>query len=221
MRRRLPYLGLLLLAWLAATGEVGVCPLFQPATPEQGGGGVIIPTNYLDPDSTLATLARGMNAKANGRDAYMGGIADTTRDGRSFRANFDPSVVARYNAQPGAVGGWDPWGTDLERQWFFNFVQYKSGAYTMTWGPDTFHPADDRGVDVALLHRSYKITSLQSDGSNLIIAVGYADLFFLRNASGRWVILRWDDRADDAYGGANPPNAEQVPLGWRRLTQRG
>ena len=218
--RRLPRFALLALAWLAATGHVGMCDLFRPATPERGGTGNVILTNYTDPDSTLATMARGMAAKADGRDAYMGGVADTIRDSRSFTATFDPAVLARYNSQPNAVPGYDPWTTDLERTVFLNFIQYKSGEYAMTWGPDTFNPIDDRQPDSAVLHRSYQITARLDPTTTLIIAVGYADLTFVRTASGRWAITRWDDRVDPAYGGANPSNPDQVPYGWRRLTQR-
>jgi hypothetical protein len=218
--RRLPRLLLLGLTWLAATGHIGMCDLFRPATPERGGTGTLIHTNYTDPDSTLGTMARGMAAKGDGRDAYMGGIADTVRDARSFTATFDPAVLARYNSQPGAVPGYDPWTTDLERTVFLNFIQYKTTEYAMAWGPDNSNPIDDRQQDSAVLHRSYQITT-QLSSSTLIIAVGYADLTFARTPSGRWVITRWDDRVDPAYGGANPSNPEQVPYGWRRLTQRG
>ena len=216
--RRVRGFALLALAWLAASGHVGMCDLFRPATPERGGGGTVILTNYSDADSTLATMARGMSAKGDGRDAYMGGIADTLRDGRSFTATFDPAVLARYNSQPGAVQGYDPWTADLERTVFVNFVQYRVTAYVMTWGPDTFNPVDDRQPDSAVLHRHYQITS---DNGTLIIAVGYADLTFAHTPSGRWVLTRWNDRVDPAFGGANPSNPEQVPYGWRRLTQRG
>lgn len=220
LKRRAPRLALLALAWLAASGHVGMCELFRPATPEQGAAGIVVLTNYTDPDSTLATMARGLGAKGDGRDAYMGGVADTARDARSFRALFDPAVVARYNAQPGATGGWDPWTGDLERTFFFNFVQYKTTPFTMTWAPDEFNPTDDRQPDTALLHRYYHVTTRLSDGSDLLIAVGYADLQFVRTVGGRWVIVIWTDRADPASGGANPSNPEQVPLGWRRLTLR-
>ncbi|MBI1799570.1 MAG: hypothetical protein HYR73_07750 [Candidatus Eisenbacteria bacterium] len=220
MRRHAPRIAILVLAWLSATGEVGVCPLFRPATPEQGGTGTLVHTNYSLPDSTLATLARGVAAKVNGTDAYMGGIADTTRDHHLFRAFFDAAIVARYTSNPNAQPVPNPWNTDLERTFFFNFVQYKSLDYKMTWASDVSNPIDDLGPDFATLHRSYQVTNRLSDGTDAIIAVGYADLFFVHTSSGRWVIVNWVDRVDPAFGGANPPNPDQICIGWRRLNLR-
>jgi hypothetical protein len=221
MRRVAPRLGLLALAWLAATGEVGVCPLFRPATPEQGGTGTIIPTDYTDPDSTLATMARGIAGKGEGIDAYMGGIADTVRDVHLFRAFTDPAVESRYLSTPGALPIPVPWSTDNERHFFSAFVTYRKTAYTMIWGPDQFNPVDDLGSDLATLHRHYLITTRLTDGSDLVIAVGYVDLLMVRTTAGRWVVVIWNDRVDPAFGGADPPNPEQVAYSWRRLTQRG
>jgi hypothetical protein len=215
-------LGLLLLAWLASTGSIGMCDLFKPATPEAGGTGTLVLTNYSDPDSTLDTMARGMAAKGNGTSAYMGGIADTVRDLHIFRTVFDQAVLARYNSIPGALEPPDPWG-DQERTFFFNFIQYKSNAsYDMKWDLDPFNPDPPLGPGdtSALRHRSYQVTAKQSDGSVAIIAVGYAELLFVRTTTGRWVIAVWSDHVDPAYGGANPPNPDQVCLGWRRLNLR-
>jgi hypothetical protein len=220
MKRRLPLLVLLALAWLAATGEVGVCKLFRPASPETGGTSSLVLTNYTQPDSTLATMARGIKAKVNGTDAYLGGIADTSRDGRAFRAGFDPAIVARYTSQAGSLPIPDPWSTDLERTFFFNFVQYRSTPYTMTWAPDPANPLDDLGPDAAVIHRAYLVTTHQDDGTDPTIAVGFADLFFVRTAAGRWVIVGWGDRVDPAAGGANPSDPEKVCFGWRRLNLR-
>ena len=223
MRRgRAARLAILALAWLATTGAVGVCKLFRPATPESGGTGTLIPANYSDPESTLVTLARGVAGKANGLAAYSGGIADTTRDGRSFSATFDPAVLARYNSLPGALEVPKRWDEVYERTFFFNFIQYKKNAdYTLAWAPDQFNPIDPpRGADSALLHRAYRVTAHLSDGSDLIIAVGYADLSFVLTAASRWVIVGWQDRVDPAFGGANPLNPDQVSAGWRRLNLR-
>lgn len=221
-RRRLATLGVLLLAWLASIGAVGMCDLFRPATPEAGGSGTVILTNYTDPDSTLSTMARGIAAKSNGTDAYMGGIADTVRDLHLFRTFFDQSVLSRYFSIPGALPYPDPWGQQ-ERTFFFNFIQYKANAqYEMTWAPDNFNPdpPTDPNAPLALIHRAYKVTAKQSDGSQLIIAVGYAELLFVHTTTGRWVIAVWSDHVDPAYGGANPNNPDEVCMGWRRLNLR-
>ncbi|MGH7743143.1 MAG: hypothetical protein ACRENS_14110, partial [Candidatus Eiseniibacteriota bacterium] len=153
--RNLAPLGLLLLVWLASIGALGMCDLFKPATPESGGTGTLVLTNYSDPDSTLSTMARGIAAKTNGTDAYMGGIADTVRDLHVFRTAFDQAVLQRYNSIPGAQVVPDPWGSQ-ERTFFFNFIQYKANAaYTMTWAPDNFNPdaPTDPNAPSALLHR--------------------------------------------------------------------
>jgi hypothetical protein len=220
--RRLGTLGLLLLAWLASIGSIGMCDLFRPATPESGGTGTVILTNYNDPDSTLVTMARGLAAKNNGTNAYMGGIADTIRDLHTFRTVFDQAVLSRYNSIPGALEIPDPWG-DQERTFFFNFIQYKTNAvYNMTWTTDNFNPdpPTDPNAPLALIHRHYQVTAKQSDGSLAIIAVGYAELLFIHTTTGRWVIAVWSDHVDPAFGGANPPNPDQVCLGWRRLNLR-
>ena len=222
MRGRGGGLAILALAWLASTGAVGACKLFRPASPEQGGAGVLVLTNYSDPESTLVTLARGMAGKTNGLAAYSGGIAHLARDGQAFIATFDPAVLARYNSLPGANLPTGPWDEVYEDTFFFNFIQYKKSAeYSLVWGPDQFNPIDPpRGADAALLHRSYKVTARLSAGSNLIIAVGYADLSFVLTPASRWVIVGWQDRVDAVYGGANPGNPDEVSLGWRRLNLR-
>lgn len=221
IKRQVAMLGLLLLAWLASTGSIGMCDLFRPATPEAGGTGTLVVTNYTEPDSTLATMARGMAAKSNGTSAYMGGIADTVRDLHIFRTVFDQAVLARYNSLPGALQPPDPWG-DQERTFFFNFIQYKaSAAYSMTWDIDTFNPDSphDPNATVELRHKIYQVTAKQSDGSIAIIAVGYAELLFVKTGAGRWVIAVWSDHVDPVYG-VNPANPDQVCLGWRRLNLR-
>jgi len=220
--KRAASLGVLALAWLATTGTVGMCPLFEPATPQSGGTGTLVVTNYTDPDSTLTTMARGLAAKTNGTDAYMGGIADTVRDLHIFRTVFDTAVLARYNSIPGAQQIPDPWG-DQERTFFFNFIQYKTNAtYSMAWAPDPFNPDPplDPSAPTALIHRSYVVNARFSDGTTSIIAVGYAELLFVHTVTNRWVIAVWSDHVDPAYGGANPPNPDQVCLGWRRLNLR-
>ena len=92
----------------------------------------------------------------------------------------------------------------------------------MIWTPDPFNPdpPHDPNATVELRHRAYQVTAKQSDGSLAIIAVGYAELLFVRTTTGRWVITVWSDHVDPAYGGANPPNPDQVCLGWRRLNLR-
>jgi hypothetical protein len=167
-------------------------------------------------------MARGVAAKSQGTNAYMGGIADTVRDLHIFRTVFDQAVLNRYYSIPGALPVPDPWG-DQERTFFFNFIQYKANAtYRMTWAPDPFNPDPpvDPSAPGALLHRAYNVTVTFSDGTNSIIAVGYAELLFVHTSTGRWVINVWSDHVDPAYGGADPPNLDQVCLGWRRLNLR-
>jgi hypothetical protein len=220
MKRPLVRIALLAICWLAATGEVGVCKLFRPASPETGGTNSLVVTNYTYPDSTLTTMARGIEAKVSGTDAYLGGIADTTRDGHMFRAGFDPAIVARYTSQAGSLPIPDPWNTDLERAFFFNFVQYRTTPYTMTWAHDAANPLEDYEPDFAVLHRSYLVTTHLTDGTDATIAVGFADLFLVRTSAGKWVIAGWGDRVDPAAGGANPSDPEKVCFGWRRLNLR-
>lgn len=86
----------------------------------------------------------------------------------------------------------------------------------MTWEPYGPLGNETGSADDSLLHRKYTIVQLVSNGSRArreIIAVGAADLYFVRSAHkpGRWVIAEWQDYR--VFG----PDSVGPTLGSRRL----
>jgi hypothetical protein len=215
--RRLAGGGILLCAWLAATGAIGSCPFFQPETPEKSVG-TPIPTNYTVPTQTLETLARGMADKtANGQNVYMSAFADSSAlsvgDGRAYHAFFDPRDVLEQPQH-------DPdWTKELEPYVYNLLVRRFSLPFEMTWEP--YEPAGNEtgGIDDSLLHRKYRIVQVDSRGPTVTrttLAVGAADLQFVRSAldANKWVIATWQDFR--AVGS----DSALVTLGHRRLESR-
>jgi hypothetical protein len=213
---------LLLIAWITTTGA-GCTDLFKPRTPEpptEAG----VPTNYFDPDSTLATMARAIVAKAgsNALSAYLGGLADSVGagDGAEFYAYFDAAAAARWQSVSGrelpAV-----WTRIPLEERFFNSLPGLSGTrpFEFDWLPDVEHPIDEElGINQKLLHRQYLLLALPTGVENAdTLAIGYADLLFIKSLSAdKWVIRRWQDRVDPAVG-ANPVNPSQLSFSARRL----
>ncbi len=103
------------------------------------------------------------------------------------------------------------WGPALERQ-LFSFLPGLSGdVFSFGWLGDEQHPDDeDLGPNMKLLHRQYQLTAAPEGGGNFVtLAIGFADLTFIKNRSGdRWVIARWQDRVDPSVG-PNPSSGHQ------------
>jgi len=215
MKPRVAPLLLLVATWAMCTGAVGACNLFRPATPEGGGAGVFVRTNYTDPDSLLATMALGLDAKAqgNGPDAYTGALG-TADNGGAFSATFDPAVVinAGLTVAP-------PWGLDEERRFFGGFVGLRSTAYDMQWSPNpdpSVHDViEDRHV---ILYRKYQVYALPTEGDAERIAIGLADLEMVSNGT-RWFLVKWTDHVDPSIG-ATPPAQEDKSFSARRIDYR-
>jgi len=195
------------------------CDLFKPATPETGGGGASLIANYSTPDSCLRYIEVGIERKdAVGQTAYLGALADSGKgDGVGFHAFFDPVVWNAYT-------GFKPadWNLDYETQFLPLFIQKYADPYQVTWLPDVYHPHDDEiDADHMILHRRYEVRALrQVTGDTLLIAVGYADLYFTRITTSRWAMVRWEDRVDPNVG-AEPANPVQRCFGYRRLNGSG
>jgi hypothetical protein len=216
--RRLSGCGILLVAWLVATGAVGTCPFFQPTAPETPNRPPI-PTDYSIPTRTLETMARGMVDKtSNGQDVYMSTFAESSAvsvgDGRAYHAFFDLLDL---------VGHGNPdWGREEEPSVFNSLVQHYSLPFEMTWEP--YEPAGNEtgGGDDSLLHRRYRIVQVARTGNTIIrttLAAGAADLHFVRSLRdpSKWVIAIWQD-----YHAADESDSAQVvTLGRRRLESRG
>jgi len=206
--RRIP-----LLLGLSAGLLLGGCNLFQPRTPEppsQGG----VQTNYSDPASTLATMARAIEAKAagNSTSAYLGALADSlvSGDAQNFIAYFDPAAVAAWQSVTGKTPPLE-WGPSLENLLFIHLPELSGNGYNFYWREDVQHPNDeDPAPGVKVLHRQYELTATPAAGGNVeTLAIGYADLTFIKSSGGdRWVIARWQDRVDPAVG-PNPSSGRQ------------
>jgi hypothetical protein len=191
------------------------CELFKPATPEVGGGKSTLLPSYATPESCLRYMQIGIERKDNlGQSAYLGALADTTRDGLGFHAFFDPDV---WNAYAGIRPG--DWNLDYETQFLSLYFSVKLSPYQMKWLPDEVYPYDYLSPegDRMILYRRYEVRALQqSPVDTLLITVGYADLYFARISASRWALYRWQDRVDPAVG-ARPADGDQRTFGYRRL----
>jgi hypothetical protein len=195
---------LALAAWLAAAG----CDYFRPADPEPPGGAAI-PADYSDPDATLRTmaLAIGDKARTNGASAYAGAFAD------GFQHQFWPDDVQSWESSSGRPA--PVWNLQLERNFYTLFVGLRGDNYLLEWLPDETRPDPPEDLAQATIHRHYLITTETEDNVPTgFLAIGYADLTFVKSAQGEWLITRWEDRLDP---GADPNEPEQVTLGLRRL----
>jgi len=215
MRNRLAALGILALTWCASTGAIGACNLFRPAVPESGGTGVFVIVNYTDPDSTLETMARGLEAKAqgNGLDAYLGALSTPADGGAAFAASFDAAVLG-VRGIPVAPA----WGVEEERRFYSGFINVRSRPYDMQWSQD---PTQNDFIEErhVILHRRYEVYALPEEGDAERIAVGYADLDLVNNGT-RWFLTHWTDRVDPTVGPSPQQNEEDQSFSARRLDNR-
>jgi hypothetical protein len=195
------------------------CELFKPATPEVGDGGSTLLPSYATPESCLRYMKIGIERKDNlGQDAYLGALADTTTQGIGFHAFFDPAV---WNAYDGIRPA--DWNLNYEAQFLSLFFSVKLNPYEMKWLPDDNYPYDYLSPegDRMILRRRYEVRAVPKPPADvLLIAVGYADLYFARISASRWALYRWQDRVDPAVG-AQPDSADQRTFGYRRLNAGG
>lgn len=215
--RRVLSLAVLGTTWLLLTSHLfsGCDGLFRPAIPEAPSSVEPVTADYSEPDSTLATLARGLSSKGqnSGTAAYLGALAEDDAGGSLFRAYFDPTDSAFFAQSGGTVPAWNK---SNESFFFSNLVQQvrTKDEYRMTWEPDLENPRDDFGDNDATIHRRYILYADPSSGASIIIAIGYADLLFNKSTEGKWLIVRWSDRRDPT---ADPEDENQKSLGTRRL----
>jgi hypothetical protein len=213
MHRCRPLAAVLALGLLAVLGAG--CDVFKVARPEAGDTGAVLLPSYVEPESCLRYMQLGIERKDNvGQAAYLGALADSTKDGVGFHAFFDPAV---WNAYTGTDKPAD-WDLSHETQFLAVLVRVTGDPYLMLWQPDEVHPHDEE-VDAThrILHRHYLVYSMQqSTGVSLLIAVGYADLYFTKTSAARWALARWQDRVDPEVG-AQPADPLQQTFGYRRL----
>ena len=211
-----PTCAALVLGLLAAL--VAGCDLFKVARPEPGTGGSVLVANYSEPESCLYYMRVGIERKDDvGQTAYLGALADSTKDGVGFHAFFDEKVWSAYT-------GFKPtdWNLDYETQFVPLFLQKYADPYELEWLPDSIHPYDEKpDLTHQILHRRYEVRAVrQAPSPTLLIAVGYADLYFTQISADRWALARWEDRLDPAVG-VEPSDPVQRSFGYRRLNGSG
>lgn len=189
------------------------CGLFRPTSPEIGAGQSTLLASYADPESCLKYMAIGIERKDNvGLTAYVGALADSAGDGVGFHAFFDAAV---WNAYTGVKP--DDWDLDHEETQFYPaFIALRTDTLDMEWSTDEQHPLDETiDSDHVILHRKYEVHAISAT-ETLLIAIGYADLYFTRISASRWALTRWQDRVDPAIG-VNPANEMWRTFGYWRL----
>jgi hypothetical protein len=204
----------LLLAGSLAALLLAGCSLFEPTSPEAGSGGTTLLTNYADPESCLKYMAIGIVNKDAGLAAYIGALADSAGgDGVGFHAFFDTAVLNAYTRTTGLKI--EDWNLGSERTQFLPYLgKLRLEPYVMGWTADEQH-LDNVEDTRAVLHRHYRVVAVTSTDS-LIIAVGYADLYFTKLSASRWALTRWEDRVDPDYG-VYPANDLWRTFGYWRL----
>lgn len=214
--RGLPRLALLALAWCTLTGGVfsGCRGLFTPAIPEPPRGEPIVP-DYRDPEATLRTMVKGLQAKGDGYSAWLGAFADTARDGVDYHQFFDSGDLQYYQGTCGCVAPTD-WRAAQEQEFFLDFLQvYPSDERLAIFDPVEEDPDPPAQGDTQLLHRRYRVLATALDENTKEIAVGFADLTFTK-VGDRWLITKWEDRVDPDVG-VQPLDPDRLTLGRRRL----
>jgi hypothetical protein len=183
---------LLLLTLLAGSGAG--CGLFSTGVPEKPRDNPPIPPNFSVPESTLATMARAVNARS--ASDYGQCLADTLLEQREFHASFDPADITQFE-QSGRTPPAD-WRRDNELTFFPQFMTYNPNAYY-----DLYFSLDtDRGgiIDVGgatakkIYNLHYRVWAAGSP-----VAAGSAGLTFERvGLSGDVKVTFWEDHRDTA-----------------------
>jgi len=212
MKGRRALVGVLLGACVSGLSSNGCSELHRPTAVVQDRSH--FSPSYAMPESCLYYMQVGIERKDDvGQAAYLGALADTLTDGLGFHAFFDPAV---WNAYAGIKPA--DWGLAHEAQFLSVFIHSYADPYETKWLPDENYPYDLMpDADHAILHRRYEVRAVrQSTAADLLIAVGYADLYFARISAARWALYRWQDRVDPAVG-AQPTDPDQRTFGYRRL----
>ena len=213
-------LGALPLAALLAL-PVGCVNPFQPASPEAPSGAPVI-EDFKTPFKVLETMQAGIeNRTINGANAYLHALADSTAAGdRAFRAFYDPAVKSSWESA-NQLSAPEPWDLRLERNLHSKLSEIRpTYNYTFQWDLDPASPSDDdpnaAPDDTVQFHRHYTLFAAPTGGENEIIGIGFVDLSFQKESSGRWSIFRWHDRVDPAVG-VNPAQPDQRTFSFWRL----
>jgi hypothetical protein len=186
---------LLALAWLALTGALGPCSLFKPADPEQGSGAQLIPSNYAEYDSTLATMQRAIDAKgtSNSKDIYLSALSTAGDAGGPFVARFDQVTVSRYLADHPTVPS--SWTQTQEESFLEDLYADNAGVtYRMSWAP--YPPGGEESLtpDRVGIYRKYTIQIIAASGGVPFVE-GWARLTLVKSGTS-WKLVEWDDRGE-------------------------
>jgi len=199
------------LALLAGLVAAAGCGYFRPTEPE-------IPTspplrsNYSHPDSSLESMNIGLGDKSTqGSGVYMTALAESISTSTpGFHQLFWPEDIVDWS---GVVPS--DWNWSFELRLYSYLIDLRPlDTYRLIWADGQTTDDIDFVVGVAQIQRRYRVVTYNTDGDSTIIAIGFADLTFYRDAQSRWVITRWADRSDPE---ADPGDQDQVTLGRRRL----
>ena len=176
-----------LLALALAAACAGCTNPFQPAQPQIPSATAVV-ENFTEPDSVLRTMADALAARSGGQNAYSDALADSISLSTSaFYAFYDPTVADAWKATSHRDPT-SPWSNRLEGLLFAWLVTLRNPdwIYTLQWLPDQTSPRDqiDESAGTALLHRHYTLAAGQAGTAPSILAVGYADLSFVRVSPG-------------------------------------
>lgn len=200
----------------AMAALLGGCDYFRPAKPEPPGE-IFFTPDYSSVEATLQTISDAVGDKARtiGLTAYAGAFAEsTTTSTPGFHAFFsdqDENVwIGSGHSLPA------DWNLPLERNFYIRFVGLRGDTYQLEWGPDDENPDIDQGPDVKIVSRHYVVRTLSETDQSVTstLAIGFAELTFVRGEDSNWRIRLWRDRIDP---NADPNDPEQITLGRRRL----
>lgn len=218
LRRALPRLAFLAMVWGVLSGGVfsGCRGLFTPAIPEAPTGPPIV-LDYSEPVDVLRTMTAGLEAKAQGSSAWLGGFADAARgDSVDYHQVFDAVDLSAFEASCGCAAPTD-WQVSQEREFYGSLVDVRpSDEYAMAFDSLQTDPDPAPADHKVTYFRKYTLIARDPDsGSSLIIGIGFARLTFTEVEVNRWAISRWEDQVDPDVGGN--PGDERLTLGRRRM----
>ena len=192
---------------------------FQPADPEPPSGDAVV-EDFSTPAAVLETMRKGIESRStNGANAYLHAFTESFgSESLPYRSFYDDAVKSAWESA-NQITAPEPWDLLLERNVHTRLSSIRpTYPYHFQWAPDQASPADDdfNAADTAQYHRKYTLLAAPPNGDPEIIAIGFADLSFQKERSGRWSVYRWHDRLDPAVG-VNPALTTQRTFSYWRL----
>ena len=205
----------------ALLGMAGCKNPFLPAQPQLPSGTEerAVDPDYATPEGVITTMQAAIAKKLQGNalDAYMGALADPTKQPFGITFDLDPTVVADRQAAGKTIPVWQ---RDYEKDFYRYLVGLNAGDYSLAWTIDPASP-DVIDGDSAIVVRDYHVTATTSSGSVVDIAIGHA-IFHMKQLAAtpsRYVIVRWTDEVIDTQTGPDPVNPGRRSFSRLRIDQ--